>query len=136
MFFFKANCLYLLPPSPILNLSVLIGQSSPTLILKSIMLWYLKGFLVYHLKFSTAHSLIVLSVKMFLTPIVNTLCSPCLPVFLNAFLQFPLPPLGSLLAGLIPLSIFREQPIFGINYGTMLVVHHQVYYFAKYKEEV
>ena len=81
--------------------------------------------LVYHLKFLTAHTLIVLSIKMFLTPIVNTSCSPCLPVLLNAFLQFPLPPLGSLLAGLIPLPILREQLIFGINYGTMLVVHHQ-----------
>ena len=52
-----------------------------------------------------------------------------------AFLLSLLLLLENLLAGLIPLPISRKQPIFGISYGMMLVVHHQVYYF-NYKEKV
>ena len=82
-FSLKANCPSIpLPPSPILNLSVLIGQRYPTLILKSLMLWYLKGFLVYHLKFlthCTIHQDFLDSYSQHLVFTLLTCSSQCFP---------------------------------------------------------
>ena len=88
--------------------------------------------LVYHLKSLTAHSLIVLSTKMFLILIYSQYL--VFTLLTCSFHRFPTFSSSSSrkLAGWTDSTIYQSQEnsqFFGISYGMMLVVHHQVYYF-------